>query len=154
MNTETTQPMTPQQSRCAVALEFAEAVAALGFEVRISTEKTANGPVPSTWGMISDADGDRVCYFQAEEFNGGVSVSGCYRASKKSGTGWRIRDGVAVENVTRAAVIGWLTANAPAWANPNPVYLTRDEYLRDTSWVDWVQIEGSAPPKGTYDESQ
>lgn len=148
-NTARQAPTTPEQRRREMALEFAEAVAAQGFDVRLATERTATGRRTATWGIFSEAhdgDGGRVCYFQADGLAPGVSVNGCYAASRQSGTGWRIQEWLSPSDVTRAAVVGWLTACAPWWANSAPVYLTREQYLKDAAWMTWEKIEGPCGP--------
>lgn len=69
-----------------------------------------------TYGFITD--GKRVVSFQVDL---SLSLSGNYKPSRISGTGWKMEDGISIEEA--------MTTDAPRWANANPVYTTPEEHL-------------------------
>ena len=100
------------------ARTFADLAKQAGFRVFLAER--------GTYGYITDADGARVVGFQAEF--GSIKVSGQYRASRESGTGWIIEDDTSPTSANRDNLTKWLNMPAPAWANRKPIYVTEAEY--------------------------
>ena len=71
-------------------------------------------------------DGARVVSFGGS-WETMVDFSGNYRPTKESGTGW----GIAKEmvDITQDQARAYVTANAPSWANRNPVYTGPAQHL-------------------------
>jgi len=57
-----------------------------------------------------------------------IDFSGNYESTGNSGTGWGIAREMTDINENQARI--YITANAPAWANRNPVYTTPEQYLK------------------------
>jgi hypothetical protein len=91
-----------------IATEFANDCKQKGFDAYLAKR--------GTYGFISD--GKRVISFQVDLI---LSLSGNYTPSIISGTGWKMKNGISIEEA--------MTTDAPRWANTNPVYTTPDEYL-------------------------
>ena len=96
------------------ATDFARAVAAQGLTVYLASR--------GTYGFFTD--GRRVVCFSVGMFEG-VRLSGNYRPSKETGTGWMIMNGATPEHAAAA-----LATHAPRWANRAPVYTTPEEHLK------------------------
>ncbi len=79
-----------------------------------------------TYGFYTD--GKRIVSFQCERF-GGITVYGNCASSRESCTGWQIITELDDTTITPDMVKSWLVRNSPSWANKNPVYTTREQYL-------------------------
>lgn len=90
-----------------IAMEFAKDCKQKGFDAYLAAR--------GTYGFITD--GKRVVSFQMDL---SLSLSGNYKPGR-SGTGWRMEDGISIEEA--------MTTDAPRWANVNPVYTTPEEHL-------------------------
>lgn len=104
----TTEKETYAEYQKRIAMEFARDCKQKGFDAYLAAR--------GTYGFITD--GKRVVSFQMDL---GLSLSGNYKPSRNSGNGWRMEDGISIEEA--------MTTDAPRWANVNPVYTTPADYL-------------------------
>ncbi len=95
-------------------LLFAEECKKRGYEAFIAER--------GTYGFYTD--GNRVVSFSCD---GGFKLSGNYHASRECGTGWRITDNASFGDIDAALKDNGL------WANKNPIYTTKEEYLKTYS---------------------
>ena len=93
------------------AMDFAHEAKNQGFDAYIAER--------GNYGFYTD--GKRVVCFAVDL---SLTLSGNYKPSLKSGTGWRISDNAGFEQIKPA-----IKANAPAWANKTAIYTTPEEYL-------------------------
>lgn len=82
-------------------------------------------------GFITDNEGSRILSF--ERYYSGIKLSGNYRASRESGTGWQLLE-FAPEDFSADDLKEWLYACAPSWANHNPNYTRLSDY-----WASYQQ---------------
>ena len=98
-----------------IAMEFAKDCKQKGFDAYLAAR--------GTYGFITD--GKRVVSFQVDfslSLSGNYKpLSGNYKPSRNIGTGWRMDDGISIEEA--------MTTDAPRWANVSPVYTTPAEHL-------------------------
>jgi len=88
-----------------------------------------------TYGIYADESEQRVVYF---ELDFGVPVfSGCYAATRGSGTGWNMTDR---DYDYRGKFREMLQNNAPSWANKTPVYLSLESYLKNATHSDYQEV--------------
>jgi hypothetical protein len=106
---EQTETFTDWKKRA--AMEFAIAAKEKGFAAYIAER--------GNYGFYTN--GEKVVSFQLDLF---LSLSGNYKASRESGTGWRITDNAGFEHIEPA-----INASAPHWANKSPIYTTPEKYL-------------------------
>lgn len=71
-------------------------------------------------------DGRRAVSFGGQ-WNFCVDFSGNYKPSMDCGSGWQIAAEQA--DITAEQAQAYITANAPTWANKNPVYTTPEQHL-------------------------
>lgn len=71
-------------------------------------------------------DGKRAVSFGGQ-WNFCVDFSGNYKASQTGGTGWQIAAEQSDINAEQAHA--YITADAPQWANKNPIYTTPEQHL-------------------------
>jgi hypothetical protein len=79
-----------------------------------------------TGGTVFYTDGQRVVSFGGQ-WESLVDFSGNYAPSKTSGTGWLIAK--EQTGVTKDQATDYIIANAPQWANINPIYTTPEQHL-------------------------
>lgn len=70
-------------------------------------------------------NGKRVVSFSVDL--AGITLSGNYKAKMACGCGWIITTNPLTP--TLESINALLSAMAPEWANPHPVYMTESEYL-------------------------
>ena len=108
MKTEQKETITDYKER--ITLNFAQECKQNGFAVYIAER--------GTYGFYTN--GERVVSFSLDLV---LSLSGNYEPSQKSGTGWRMEDGIGIKEA--------MEANAPKWTkNKNPIYTTPEKYLK------------------------
>lgn len=71
-------------------------------------------------------DGKRAVSFGGQ-WNFCVDFSGNYKPSRTGGTGWQIA--TEQSDITAEQAHAYITANAPRWANANPIYTTPEQHL-------------------------
>lgn len=103
-----------------IVVDTAKALNNYGYAVYLSKD--------NDYGFYTD--GDRVVSFGGQ-WNFSLDFSGNYAPSKYSGTGWQIAKEVGIPSAEQAKA--YITANAPAWANKNPVYTTLEQHLKTYS---------------------
>jgi hypothetical protein len=100
-----------------ITIETAKALNEYGYTVYLSKDQDH--------GFYTD--GNRVVSFGGQ-WNWSLDFSGNYLPTKVSGTGWQIARDVGVPTEDRA--MAYISAEAPLWANLNPVYTTPEEHLK------------------------
>lgn len=71
-------------------------------------------------------DGKRAVSFGGQ-WNFCVDFSGNYKPSRTGGTGWQIA--TEQSDITAEQAHAYITADAPRWANTNPIYTTPEQHL-------------------------
>ena len=71
-------------------------------------------------------DGKRVVCFGGQ-WNFFVDFSGNYKPSRTGGTGWQIA--TEQSDITAEQAHAYITADAPRWANKDPIYTTPEQHL-------------------------
>lgn len=71
-------------------------------------------------------DGKRAVSFGGQ-WNFYVDFSGNYKPSRTGGTGWQIA--TEQSDITAEQAHAYITADAPQWANKNPIYTTPEQHL-------------------------
>ena len=99
-----------------LAGQIAERLKSWGFRVWIAKS--------GTYGFFSDEILTRVVSFQSSH---GISFSGNYVATRKSGTGWQISTDTMPQSKEDATRM--LYDHAPNWANSSPIYVNVEQYL-------------------------
>ena len=98
------------------ARRFAEHAKALGFRAFLAES--------GHYGYITDEDAQRVMSFGVDF--GSIKLSGNYRASRLTGSGWEIERDIGAESLTRDEMAGYL--HAPTWVRDATPYVTEAEY--------------------------
>ena len=87
-------------------------------------------------------DGVRVVSFGGH-WRWSVDFSGNYRPTKQSGTGWQIAN--EQTDITEDQAKAYIVANAPAWANREPIYTTPEQHLatygKSSGYQKFIQSE-------------
>lgn len=96
---------------------IAQKLHGFGFDVYISKD--------GTYGFYTN--GQRVISFGGS-YNFFVDFSGNYKSRGNSGTGWMIEK--EKSDITEDQAKRYIEANAPRWANADPIYTTPEEHLR------------------------
>ena len=99
-----------------IAIDAAKALTGYGYRVYMSAD--------NNHGFYTD--GKRVVSFGGQ-WAWCLDFSGNYACTRTGGTGWQIKREAGVPTEEQAKQ--YVTSNAPAWANPNPVYTTPEQHL-------------------------
>lgn len=122
---------------------FASNMTAKGFKVYIVNSNHY------CYGWITDNSTSRVTYFQYCSFDG-LQFTGCYRASRQSGTGWQIMETHNL-NILRSDMLNLINTNAPQWANTNPSYSTICEVIKDKDCT-LFELEKTQQPSPQFND--
>ncbi len=115
--------------------EFAANAVKAGFKVYLSQS------TPFCYALIGSKTTNRCMLVQYDIFEG-ISFTGCYQSNAKSGNGWGIADNQPTY-LNASDLDKFINMGAPQWANANPVYMTLEQKLKNSSHSKYVLLHWS-----------